>query len=257
MPGFMEGQDARRPRAPPKEWHDSEARTQCSMCCGLRIGAMVFGSVAFFTFPPILMEAYMKKIPLLPWTNLLNKAMLLPLMPSLIATSHHWMMSSALWSKNEKTIWDVQWECMCLNMAMWYGILIGSTIFSRTVLAKHSREYRVMLWDWKRQRRSSPNKLSPPWVGKLTEHIDFVLMGWAINCYHLVWLALALALDWEVHSQYAFFYTKFSYSKWCSPRWREKREVAIKKKVETELSPVKWSKWGNYFTADIWRESPQ
>lgn len=253
---YVEGADARRPRMPPKPYGDEEVRRQCSWCCGLRLSGIVFCLVSFFTGPPILLEAYLKGKSVLPWTNLLNRWMMLPLPPTLISFTHHYLLSSALWSKNEKTVYEIQWETGCINVVLWYTITALSMLFSRNVLAKHSREYRVLLWDWKRQRRAAANAFFPPWTGKLTENLDFVLMFWAINTYHFTWAAIAWAQDREVKANYAFFYRQFAYSKTCAPRWREHRETEIKTLTETEIAPPKLRRWGNFFSIDEWRDTP-
>ena len=254
---YKEGQDVTRYRAPPKEFEDGTPRRQCSVCCAARMSALAFGFMAFFTCPPIILRGYMENKAILPVSNFINHMLLLPLPFAASCFTHQLLLSNALWSKNEKTIWDIQWECMIINLGGWYMVGFGSTAFSRYVLVKYSREWRVRVWDHRRQRRASANKYFPPWVGKVSEDMDIVVMFWMLHAYHTLWGSALWALEKGVHATYSFFFRQLSYSKHCAPRWREHREVEIDTATKTEFKPPWYRRWGNYFNTDEWRDAPQ
>jgi hypothetical protein len=254
---YKEGQDIVRYRAPPKEYEDGTPRRKCSFCCAARMAGMAFCFMGFFTIPPIFLEAYMKGIRVLPVSNLINKALLLPMPFAASCFTHQLLLSNALWSKNEKTVWDIQWECMVLNLLGWYSFGTCCTLFSRYGLAKWSREWRVRVWDYRRQRRSAANKFFPPWVGKCSEDLDIVVMLWMLHAYHTLWGSAFWALEKEVKATYSFFYRQLSYSKHCAPRWREHRETEIDTATKTEFRPTYYRRWGNFFNTDEWRDAPQ
>uniref|UniRef100_A0A7S1M2P8 Uncharacterized protein n=1 Tax=Neobodo designis TaxID=312471 RepID=A0A7S1M2P8_NEODS len=254
---YREGQDITRYRAPPKNFQDGEARRQCSLCCAGRMAMLAFGFMTFFTLPPVFLRGYMESKPILPISNLINHWLLLPVPFAASCFTHQYLMSNALWSKNEKTVWDIQWECTLMNLGGWYFTITAATLFSRNVLVKYSREWRVRVWDHRRQRRAAANKYFPPWVGKFTEDMDAVVFLWMLHAYQTLWVGASWALDRSTNATYSFFFRQLSYSKHCGPRWREHREVEIDTATKTEFKPPWYRRWGNYFNTDEWRDAPQ
>lgn len=210
-----------------------------------------------FTLPAAIAHCVVAKTPMWPPRRFLNRWALHPVPAGCVAFTHQLMVSNALWSKNEKTVWDINWECVFMNMGLWYAMMAGGTYFSRHILTKYSKEWRLRVWEHRRERRSCANKYLPTYVGLLTEDFDLVVMVWWVNMYHGVWMTIAMGLDKQVHATYGFFFRQFSYAQWCSPRWREQREVLIKQHYETIEKPGKFQRWGNMFTCDEWRDSPQ
>ena len=184
----------------------------------------------------------------------MDEYLLFPLPLTLIATTHHIMISEGLWSKNKKTVWDVNWQATAINMGLWSVLIAASTIASRKYLPPRSTWYRLQLWEYQRTRRSVANKYMPSVSGRVTEDLDWYQFAWFGFVYHILWGAITTGLDKRLNSHYGMFYRQMSYSKWCSPRWREWRERRIHEDVLTEHPQMK-GRWGNFVTSEKWRSS--
>lgn len=189
------------------------------------------------------------------WRGIADRFFLIPLPMAAFSFTHHYIMSHALWSKNEKTIWDVNWQSTGLNTLLWLSLCAGGTRLSRYVLPKLSREYRLKLWDWQRNSRGVQHPYLCSFFGTLSDHFSWVYLLWYMNVYHLLWMGITMLLDRQMHSHYAMFYKSLPYSRWCSPRWREWRESEVLKEVLPKQQPnPHLRRWGSVLQLDEWRE---
>jgi hypothetical protein len=241
-----------RPRVPDLSTPETEApRTKCCLCCGVRFGAMIFAGTFALGLPFGLARTGFQ-IRGLGLLGFINEYCLLPIPFALMATTHHMIISEGLWSKNKKTVWDVNWQATALNIALWTGILSVSTLASRKYLPPRSQTYRLLLWEYQRSRRSVANKYMPSVSGRITEDLDWYQFAWFGSIYHVLWGAVTTALDKNLHSHYGMFYRQVEYSRWCSPRWREWRERRVHEELLKE-QPLMKGRWGNFITAEKWR----
>lgn len=228
-------------------------RSKCCFCCGLRVGAYIFAGTFVFGLPCGLIRTGCT-IRGLGVVGLIDEYCILPVPVALIATTHHMLISEGLWSKNKKTVWDVNWQATALNVALWTTAVGVSTVVTRKYLPARSTAYRLLLWEYQRTRRSVANKYLPTLTGKISENLDWYQFAWYGVLYHILWGAVTAALDRNLNAHYGMFYRQMNYSKWCSPRWREWRERRVHEELLKEQPKMK-GRWGNFITSEKWRVS--
>jgi hypothetical protein len=245
------GQTLRENPVPPP-FTDLEPRTQCGLCCAAYTSFFAFACTAMFHVPcnHFTSPTKIKTI----W-QFLDRALLIPMPFAAGCFTHQYMVSQALWSKNEKVLFDVNYDTLFYNAALWASLVGGCTWVSRNVLPKHSRKYRLLLWDYRREYRTCHNRYMPTCWGSCSEHLDWYAFLWWVQLYHLFWFGFSMAMESGAKMHYGMLIGGY-YSKSCSPRWREWREV----KIQTELAVAakkeeesKFSRWGNLLTLDDWR----
>lgn len=230
-----------------------EPRKKCTVCCAARYSAMVGGFVFAVTAPCsfVCYPAWAKT-----WLQVANRYLYLPLPVTATCFTHQLLLSTALWSKNEKTLWDLNYEITAFNVLMWIGLITCGTLFSRYTLASISREYRLQLWDYRRQRRGHHFRYMITMFGTVTETLDCVNVWWCVAMYHICWFGLCVAVDAQQRATYAMFYDGVRWSEFCAPRWREFREREIQRqKYNTERPMESGQRWGNAFSLDHWRST--
>ncbi|ORC92450.1 uncharacterized protein TM35_000032030 [Trypanosoma theileri] len=243
-----------RPRPEPEPFNDFEVRRKCTFCCGLRC-ALVAGGVLFaITFPCNLVMLRGRICEGRGLFGFLDRNLFLPLPFAAVAFTHQVMQSEALWSKNRKPIWKLNWQCAGLNLLLWSILLSTGTFISRRFAPHWSRRYRLLLWEYKRTRRNCANKYFPTAFGRITEDLDWYNILWMLTIYHSLWGMITIMAEREFGAHYAMFYRDWPYSRWCSPRWREWREIEAIKHVNKEQI-VGAYRWGSFLTSDRWRSS--
>ena len=232
---------------------DKEERKQCSVCCAAWSGLIAFCAASVASAPGqwVSMEKH-----LVTWPRRLDRFLFLPLPIGVVAFTHHYMISSALWSKNKKQIWEINWECTGWNILLWCGLVGAGTVFGRNVLVKYSREYRLRQWEYSRIRRSVSNPYLPQLWGSITENLDYVHFLWWVALYHTIWLGVIMGMDKSMNAHYAMMYRNLNYSKKCSPRWREWREIKMREEVDTKAetgASIGYKRWSSFIQFDPWR----
>jgi hypothetical protein len=250
----MELGQQQRPVPPNEKFEvDKKERKQCSLCCALASSGICF-TIACIAYIPGAWVTLEKR--LVTWPRRLDRLMFMPLPVALASFTHQYMMSQALWSKNRKQVWSINWETLGWNYLLWGAIVVSCTTFSRQVLVRYSRDYRLRQWEYTRIRRAIPNPYMPQMWGTVTGTLDYVHFLWFISFYHLAWSGLSFGLDNALNAHYGIFYRSVSYSRLCSPRWREWREQQLKDFVYTEASTgetLGYRRWGTPISSDPWR----
>lgn len=241
-----------RPRALAKEFKDREPRTKCTICCAARSSAFTGGTVLAITVPCNLVLLSGRLCDSGGWRGFANRHLFLALPFAAVTFTHHLLLSESLWSKNKKTVLEINIQSSLSNITLWCLGTGLATYVSRRVLPQRSREYRLLLWNYTRTRRSCANKYFPTAFGRITEDLDWYNMLWVVSLYHILWGMASVFLEKESGAQYAMFFRDSNYSRWCSPRWREWREIQMINCVQTEqvIAP---SRWGTFLTNDKWK----
>ncbi|EKF31445.1 hypothetical protein MOQ_004722 [Trypanosoma cruzi marinkellei] len=243
-----------RPRPPPEAFNDFEPRRKCTFCCGIRCAAVAGAAVFAITFPCNLVVLGGRMCEGRGMKGFLDRHLLLPLPVFLITFTHQTIQSEALWSKNKKTLWNLNWQSAGLNVFLWTSMTLIGTFISRRYATHWSRQYRLLMWEYQRTRRSCGNKYMPTVLGRTTEDLDWYNILWTLSLYHIVWGMITIMEEREIGAHYAMFYRDCPYSRWCSPRWREWRELEVLKHVNKEhlVGPFRW---GSFISTDRWRSS--
>ncbi|KEG06045.1 hypothetical protein DQ04_16321010 [Trypanosoma grayi] len=244
----------KRPRAAPDPYNDFEPRSKCTVCCGIRCAAVVGAVVFAVTFPCNLVMLGGRMCEGRGVVGFLDRHLFLPLPLATMAFTHQTMQSEALWSKNRKPLWHLNWQSAGLNVLLWSALTLFGTIISRRYAPQWSRSYRLLMWDYQRTRRCCANKYFPTAFGRITEDLDWYNIMWSLSIYHILWGMMTVMAEREFGAHYAMFYRDWPYSRWCSPRWREWREMEALKHINTE-QVVGHSRWGSFLTLDRWRSS--
>lgn len=240
-----------RPRQQLAAFDDTEARTKCSLCCAARNSLYVFGAVWIMQAPIAcalygLKNVFASKIAFLDYTCLLA----LPI--GLASFTHQALLSESLWSKNRKTVMHCNVETVIMNLAGWVCVVGASTYVSRYILVKSNTTYRMLQWDYRRKCLNAPNKYLPSLMGTVSLDLDWYTFMWYVWLYHLTWAGVSVMLEKQQGAHYAMLYRSSSFSKRCSPRWREWREHEVRTKVDA-VHKVADGRWGNIFTGERWR----
>ncbi|ESL07844.1 hypothetical protein TRSC58_04463 [Trypanosoma rangeli SC58] len=243
-----------RPRSQQEAFNDFEPRRKCALCCGVRCAAVAGAVVFAITFPCNLAVMGGRVCDGRGVIGFLDRHFFLPLPMALVCFTHQSIQSEALWSKNKKPLWDLNWQAAGLNILLWTSMTLVGTTVSRRYAPHWSRKYRLQLWEYQRARRSCANKYMPTVVGKITEDLDWYNILWTLSLYHVLWGMITVMAERELGAHYAMFYRDWPYSRWCSPRWREWREVETLKYVNKEQL-VGLSRWGSFISKDRWRAS--
>ena len=241
-----------RPKIVVKQEMDTTKREQCSVCCAAKVAGCLGAGITALTFFPNLdvQDSWRLGGP----KNFCNRFFLISLPVSAVCFTHQYMLSQSLWSKNRKGIFDINMQCLFFNVALWCTIIGTGTLISRKVLVKKSRTYRLIHWDYERNRRTHSRKWVPSAYGRLTHDLDWLNMCYYAHFYHVFWLLVSKSLESTLHAHYAMFWKDSRYSKWCSPRWREWRESQLDEQVYNKDKPVQ-NRWGSLITLDAWRSS--
>ncbi|KAG5481212.1 hypothetical protein CUR178_06444 [Leishmania enriettii] len=248
----MELGQTQRPRAPVEPFQDYEPRRKCTVCCGLRYASFT----GFATFcVSLVCNVFVlggRVTDGRGWRGFLNRNTLLALPVAAITFTHQVLLSESLWSKNKKTVLQVNTQSTLSNMSLWMAGTALCTAVSRRYLPAHSRAYRLAMWEYQRTRRGCANPWMPTVLGRVTQDLDWYNVMWTLAMYHLLWGMVSALLEKELGAHYAMFYRNGQYSRWCSPRWREWRELEVIRHVNTEhvVSP---NRWGTFITNDKWR----
>lgn len=232
---------------------DETERKQCSGCCALWVTGWV-GLGAFILSAPG--QYVTQEKALVTWPARFNRYFFIPFPLMCAAFTHQYFMSKALWSKNRKQIWEINWETTIWNMGLWVGLVAGSTSFSRYFFPKWSRTYRLQQWEYYRAQRLTSTKYFPSLFGNITQDLNYIQFLWMTQIYHLMWMGVTLGLDRGLNSHYALFYRTSTYSKRCSPRWREWREIQVRKTLFPKAddgSKAGFKRWGAMFMMDPFR----
>lgn len=243
---------ATRPRAEVEAFNDMTPRKKCTLCCGLRCAAFTGAAAMLITLPCNAVMLGGRLTEGNGWKGFLNRNLFVALPVAAICFTHQVLLSEALWSKNKKTVWEVNLQSTLSNIVLWVlGVGVCTTL-SRRYLPARSRAYRLSLWNYRRTRRAAQNAWLPSVYGKITEDLDWYNVLWTLSLYHIVWGMLSVMLEKEMGSHYAMFFRDWQYSKWCSPRWREWRELEVMRAAQKEhkVSPARW---GSFITNDRWR----
>jgi len=239
-----------RPKPPIVHEVEPEERRKCIVCCGLYCAAFVGASLGAF-FIPCTFVTYNE--PITTWLGLVNRYGFVPLPFMATTFVHQCIMSQGMWSPRKRQVWDLNWSVMAISIATQYSLIAVGTALSRYVLPRYSRTYRLLLWDYQRYRRTVSNKVVPSPLGTISENLDWLHAAWAVNIYHICWASITMAADQVSKNRYAILYRGMGYSRMCSPRWREWREVKISNSLDMMLVPKPFKRWGNLFTLDEWR----
>lgn len=251
----MELGQTSRPRAQLAPYSDLQPRKKCSVCCALRCACATSGVVLLITLPCNLVMLRGRLCDARGVRGFVDRHFFLPLPVFFVTLTHQYLLSEGLWSKNKKTVWQVNWQSCLSNVTLWTVATVLCTVASRKCLVPYSRSYRLLMWDYHRARRACANRFFPTVFGRLTEDLDWYNVLWVLSIYHVLWGMVTMMLEKELGAHYAIFYRDSEYSKWCSPRWREWRELeAIRKSVDTEQR-VPVGRWGSFITSERWRVS--
>ncbi|EPY33504.1 hypothetical protein STCU_02185 [Strigomonas culicis] len=248
----MELGQATRPREPVEPFNDPEPRTKCSFCCALRSALVTGGFICLVTLPCNAAVQRGRLCDGAGWRGFLNRHLFMPLPFAAITFTHQLVLSESLWSKNRKTVFEVNWQSSLTNLTLWVVGVTAATVLSRRYLPAASRTYRLLLWDYTRTRRDCANKWMPTAFGTVTADLDWYNILWVLSLYHVLWGMMSVMLEKEMGAHYAMFFKSSSYSRWCSPRWREWRELEVQRRIQTE-QVVAPSRWGTFLTNDRWR----
>ncbi|KAG8346433.1 hypothetical protein TRVL_02745 [Trypanosoma vivax] len=243
-----------RPRKQPEPFNDFEVRQKCTICCGLRCAAIVGALLFTVTFPCNLIMKGGRLFDGHGIRGFLDSYFLLPLPFAAVTFTHQVIQSEALWSKNKKPLWQLNTQSTGLNLALWSVLTFSFTVVSRRYASQWSRSYRLLLWEYRRTRRDCANKYVPTFFGRITEDLDWYNVMWTVTSYHLLWGMVVILAERGFGAHYAMLYRDWPYSRWCSPRWREWREIEAMKHVNTE-HVVLSSRWGSFISSDRWRSS--
>lgn len=248
----MELGETPRPRAPVEPFNDFEPRKKCTVCCGLRYASFTGAAALAITVVCNAVVLGGNITDSRGWRGFLNRNCLVALPLAGITFTHHVLLSESLWSKHKKRIADINLQSSLSNLTFWLVGTFFCTTLTRRYLPSISRQYRLSLWEYQRRRRSCANPWLPTIFGRVTADLDWYNILWTLSMYHLIWGMLSVMLEKEAGANYAIFYRDMQYSKWCSPRWREWREVEVQTKVNTDhvASP---HRWGSFLSNDRWR----
>ncbi|CCW72336.1 unnamed protein product [Phytomonas sp. Hart1] len=247
----MELGQATRPRSAVAPFSDFEPRAKCAGCCGLRGAALVAGPVFLLTVASNAIILGGRLGEGRGWRGFCDRNLFLALPLAAVVGTHHWVLSEALWSKHRKSVWAINWQSSLTNLSAWGLGTAVATWVSRRVLPGRSRAYRMWMWDYYRTRRGCANPWCPTLFGRLSADLDWYNVVWTLSLYHLVWAMVTMMLEKQLGAQYAMFFRDSRYSKWCSPRWREWREVVVCTKLHTDHKVAKW-RWGTFLTNNKW-----
>lgn len=231
-------------------YQESEPRTKCSLCCAVKNSAFVFGCIWISQLPMAcaifgIKNVFASKIAFFDYTCLIS----LPI--SLAALTHQHLLSESLWSKNKKTIFECNVETIVMNMVGWTAVVGASTFVSRKILVNQFRTYRMLQWDYRRKMQTSSMKYAPSFFGTVSLDLDWYTFMWFVWGYHLAWAAVAIFVEKQQGAHYAMLYQSSSFSKRCSPRWREWREHKVHE-IDGDHK-VATGRWGNLISGEKWR----
>ncbi|KAK7195685.1 hypothetical protein NESM_000498600 [Novymonas esmeraldas] len=248
----MELGQTQRPRAPTEPFHDFEPRQKCTVCCGLRSASVTGCACLCFS---LLCNAFVlggRVTDGRGWRGFVNRNGLLAFPVAAITFTHQTLLSESLWSKNKKTVAQVNVQSTLSNMTLWVTGVTVCTVLSRRYLPSRSRTYRLALWEYQRTRRGCANAYLPSLFGRVSEDLDWYNILWTLSGYHVLWGMVSVMLEKELGAHYAMFYRDSWYSLWCSPRWREWRELEVRRLVDKEQT-VAPNRWGTFLSNDKWR----
>nr|CCC94547.1 conserved hypothetical protein [Trypanosoma congolense IL3000] len=245
---------APRPRVEQEVFSDFQPRQKCSLCCGLRCAAAVGGALFVVTLPCNLITLRGRLCEGRGIFGFIDRHLFLPLPLAAITFTHQVIQSEALWSKSRKTLWRVNTQAAGINIALWIAVTLVCTVVSRCFVPRWSRSYRLLLWEYRRTRRCCANKYLPTAFGRMTEDLDWYNIMWTLSFYHVVWGMFSIMVERSFGAHYAMFYRDWPYSRWCSPRWREWRELEAMKHVNTQHVSTP-GRWGSFIRNDRWRSS--
>lgn len=248
----MEVGQTPRPRAPVPDFSDDQPRKKCSFCCATRYSLLAGAVVLAITFPCNLVMLSGKLCDGAGWRGFVNCHCFIPLPFTAVVFTHQWILSESLWSKNRKSVLDINIQSTLTNIVLWCTLTGAATYVSRNILPVRSRAYRLLLWDYSRKRRSCANKYFPSVFGRLKEDMDWYNMLWILSSYHVLWGMVSVLLEKRSGAQFAIFFRDSHYSRLCSPRWREWGEVQMINEHQKEQM-VAPSRWGNFLTNDKWK----
>ncbi|EPY37304.1 hypothetical protein AGDE_06630 [Angomonas deanei] len=186
------------------------------------------------------------------WKGFVNRHLFIPLPVFLITFTHQFILSEFLWSKNKNSVFRINVQSSLSNVAVWTVGTLLLTVWSRKYLTQMSRTYRLLMWDYTRTHRDCANKWFPTVFGRITNDLDWYNILFMLSMYHIVWGMVSAMLEKGQGAHYAMFYRDSTYSKWCSPRWREWREKVVRKEVDNK-HVVSSSRWGSFITNDRWK----
>jgi hypothetical protein len=240
-----------RPRQNIGKFEDNEPRSKCSLCCALRNSAFVFGCV-WISQVPIACAIFGFRNVFASKVALLDYTCLIPLPISLAAFTHQHLLSESLWSKNRKTVFECNVETIVMNVVGWCAVVGACTYVSRNILVKKNTTYRMLQWDYRRKMQTSPNKYAPSFFGTVSLDLDWYTFLWFAWGYHLGWVGVTIFLEKQQGAHYAMLYRSTSFSKRCSPRWREWREHKVRDEIAV-THKVASGRWGNIISGEMWR----
>lgn len=251
----MEHNQKLRPRVQQPHVIEKDERKKCNLCCGLYCATYVFGAALFVTAPSSFVAfRYIGAPPVKGILGFMDRYFFVPLPLALSCLVHQSIMSQALWSPRQRPVYDIHWMVGGISIGLQFGCIAVCTAFSRLVVQRYSRAYRLKQWDYERLRRTANNKMLPSVGGMVSESFDYVQACWMVMFYHMLWGMAVTGADAALKSRYAIWYRGMSYSKWCSPRWREWREQEISQRLDKTYAPQPTSRWGSIFVLDPWRD---
>lgn len=247
----MEIDEVVRPRQQLAPFVDNTARTKCTVCCGANTAAWVFAVLTCVQLP-ISVALFSRRVVCATWWSILDHSVIVSLPVSLMAFTHQMLLSEALWSKNRKTVFECNIEATAINIGLWSASIASCTLVSRRWLASKSHSYRMLQWEYHRKTRSAANKFVPSGFGRVSVDLDWYSICAYGSLYHTLWGGMIIFLEKFQGAHYAMLYRDSTFSKRCSPRWREWREHVVREQIDKEQKVLQ-GRWSNTVKADRWR----
>eukprot|EP00759_Apiculatamorpha_spiralis_P012508 PhF_6_TR19527/c0_g1_i1/m.28498 len=238
-------------------FHDTAPRQKCSLCCAAYC-ASITGLISLsISIPSVLTQIgfyYDEITKKQTWRQFFvlntNRLALVTVPLMAVSFTHAFIVSHALWSKNKKSMWDVNWESCVMNITLWLGLTACGTLFSRKYLVKNSHAYRLKYWEYTRERKKTQEWL-PHISGTLTATHGFINQMWVINVYHIIMLYLTYLTDMEGNNNSVDLDNQFM--RRCSPRWRQWSEIEMQREYYTAEKIRTDRRWGMHSLKDSWR----
>ena len=247
-----------RPRAEERPYYDPIPRKQCTICCAL-YGTAVTGAVMQVISTPSTVVQYLfykGDVAAVTWRRAflltVDRLAFLSLPFMGLSFTHNAMLSHAMWSKNRKSLWEINWQSLFINAILWLGISAGGCYVSRYVIPKYSHFWRLQNWDYSRARVKSNYRYWPHFSGTFTENHGIVNQIWAINVYTITCMLMTISVDIG-GSQYSMDRDN-KFMTVCSPRWREWSEVKLRKELFTVATSPSEMRWGRPIIKDHSRQ---
>eukprot|EP00760_Papus_ankaliazontas_P023219 PhM_4_TR198/c0_g1_i1/m.101519 len=256
-PVVVEKHYAPRPIGQIPEFRDGAPREQCNVCCGLFAAGYTLGGLQIMALPFTLVQHFADPINRKKYSGwrfvmvTVDRWAHLCVPGAAIAFTHSVLISSALWSKNKKTLWEVNWETLGVNTLAWLAAVGAGMFLWRRVLPKRSHACRLLMWDYQRARQNTQYPLLPWLNGRMTLDTGFMNMLWWLNMYCILYGMMAYGMD-EGRFTYAMD-TDNTYMRLCSPRWREWTELELKKDFYQDQKSLTQRRWGTPYLRDSWR----